>query len=124
SPTIYSPIPEVVGSTAIFSPGYMTGSNVYDLPFLNVAAPVSIAYAGATSNLLDIVMNAGGDAKEPEPVWAYDATITPTTGLVGTGTLTKFGGQRLDIQGPGTYTGSVVVAGGVLNDENDTGLGT
>ena len=43
--------------------------------------------------------------------------------LVTSGGITKLGSQRLVIEGPGTYTGPVAIANGVLLDQNDTGLG-
>src|SRR5205807_592160 len=39
------------------------------------------------------------------------------------GGIVKTGSQRLIIEAPGTYTGPVDVAGGVLLDQNNTALG-
>ena len=49
-----------------------------------------------------------------------DAAGGPPTG----GGITKYGSQRLDLQGAGTYSGAVTVQEGVLSVQNSTALGT
>ena len=62
------------------------------------------------------------------PLWNDVTDVTGGAGTLGTilldvGGITKLGSRRLVIQGPGTYTGNVVVADGVLLVQNSTGLG-
>jgi autotransporter-associated beta strand protein len=47
----------------------------------------------------------------------------PVSGTVTPGGITKLGSRRLIIEGPGTYTGNVVISEGVILDQNNTGLG-
>jgi autotransporter-associated beta strand protein len=85
------------------------------------------------NNLLTGIIQLNGNAGiGVEQVFAQTPGSTPTSQLTVTGTLengttaggiTKLGSRRLIIEGPGTYTGNVDIADGVLLLQNSTGLG-
>jgi autotransporter-associated beta strand protein len=108
---LYYPPRYAAGSTRVFDTGQVAGTGT------------TTQHVGGTSNLIEIVVNEGGNinATKEFPPWDYTATITPDN--AGPGGIIKYGSQRLHLQGPGTYTGSVEVAEGILVDQNDTGLG-
>ncbi len=74
---------------------------------------------------LNGVAGIGVEQLGPNPTseLALTAAVADFNGITGGG-ISKYGSQRLDLQGFGSYTGTVTVSEGVLRAQNNTALGT
>jgi autotransporter-associated beta strand protein len=119
---------------------YLTGTGIaHPYAALNhEGALLSLTGNNVMSGLIELSGNAGigvtsltspgtGNTQE-NPNVDPNSSLTLTgqisdfsSGLIGG--FTKLGTQHMDIQGPGAYSGNVVIAEGVLEDQNSTGLG-
>jgi autotransporter-associated beta strand protein len=106
----------------VYYPPFGRTGSVLDFDTTPVSTPgtQTVPYPGTStvaSNVLEVDLNQGGGGGGS---WSYSVTVIPTNPKGG---ITKFGSQRLDLQGPGSFTGSNIVAEGVLRVQNDTALG-
>lgn len=84
--------------------------------------PVNSAYAALPSTFITIVVNQGGNPLYSMTSWEYALQILPNSSNIG-GQIVKLGSQRLDIVGPGIYSGGVDIREGVVQVENNDALG-
>src|SRR5205807_149337 len=94
------------------------GAGVLAAPLTTPFAPLS----GPNSTYITVVMNQTNAASPftANTAWRYTATIIPNAVP---GKIDKLGSQRLNIQGPGIYTGGVDIGEGVVRVQNNTALG-
>ena len=110
---VYYPPVGVPGSTRIFDTGLVSFSGT-----------AVVAYPGAgpanSGTAIEIIMDQGGGS--PGTFWTYSATIVPNATTASSG-LIKFGAGRLDLQGPGEFSGGPDIRAGVVTVQNGTALG-
>lgn len=97
------------------------GNVIYDTGEVSNTGHVDITYGPGTGTIVTLIMNPGGN---PDPgTWWYLNNVQIIPKSLSLSGLIKYGSQRLNIQGEGTYTGTVDIAEGVLRAQNNTALG-
>ena len=101
-----------------------TGSNVFG-PALTLGTGVSINSLSGTLSLTGTVAQGANPFTVTGPGNTFFASTAAVSGSVPAGTtaLTKSGAGKLTLAGADTYTGVTAVSQGILNIQNNTGLG-
>jgi autotransporter-associated beta strand protein len=117
-------------SITVFENITISGTGILNrLPWLNLKGAIE-NLSGLNTITGDITLSGDsgigaeldGSLKPNAP--QSELTLMGTTNELGSSGIIKLGSQRVNLQGPGTYTGNDDVREGVLRNQNDTGLGS